>query len=337
MERIGIVRLSAIGDVIHAMPLAMGLRRAYPDAHITWIVERAAAPLLQDHPAIDGVLVHPRRGGPSVWRRFHRDLRALRLDATVDPQGNSKSGFISWWSGAPVRAGLHRRDCKELLNPLFTNRRGPRAHGPHGVDRSWAAGAALDLEPGPDDWGLRATDAECAAWRTRCEQAGADPDGPLLAVNLTDPEDARSWFTDSWRTFTREAVAAGYQVLLNGLANRADLAAKLRGEGMFDLTGKDDLRGLMAQLQSMGARDGNVLVSSDSGPVHLAVAVGLRVVCLSGSQDPKRTGPRTGAALTAWDGLSCAPCVSRICVRNPPDRACMQQIDVARVMAAVRG
>lgn len=330
-RRLGILRLSAIGDVVHAMPLAMGLRRAFPGTRITWVVQAHAAPLLEDHPAVDDVLVFPRRGGPGVWALFLSDLRARRFDATVDPQGNVKSGFVGLLSGARFRAGLPLRDCKEWLNALLTNRHGRRPVSPHGVDRAWAAGGPLGVAPGPDDWGLRATPAEVEAWRARCREAGADPDGPLLALHLTDPRDARSWFPEPWAELARLAAAAGRQVVLNGVAARRELAASMAGPGIFDLTGRDDLRGLLAQLQAMAARPGNVLVSPDSGPVHLAAAVGLRVLCLSGPQDPRRTGPRGGEWITAWEGLSCAPCVERECRLRPPDRTCMRQLGAAAV------
>ena len=138
IERLGILRLSAIGDVVHAMPLAMGLRRAFPGARISWVAQRSAAPLLVGHPAVDEVLVYPRRGGPRVWLDFLRRLRACRFDATVDPQGNLKSGVVGLLSGAAIRAGLARADCKERVNSLFTNRRGgpPRRSCPR-VARCW--------------------------------------------------------------------------------------------------------------------------------------------------------------------------------------------------------
>jgi ADP-heptose:LPS heptosyltransferase len=68
----------------------------------------------------------------------------------------------------------------------------------------------------------------------------------------------------------------------------------------------------------------------------MAVAVGLPVVCLGGPQDPRRTGPRRGEAITAWEGLSCAPCLERTCIRRPPDRACMRALDPAHVLARLR-
>lgn len=335
MDRLGIVRLSAIGDVVHAMPLAMALRRRHPGARITWIVEAKAAPLLEGHPAVDDVLLFPRREGLAGWASFVRGLRGRRLDATVDPQGNWKSGLVGLLSGARIRAGLHVRDCRERGNALLTNRRGRPARGPHGVDRAFAAGGPLGVEGGPDEWGLHATAAEKEAWRARCREAGADPDRPIVAMHLTHPDDVRSWFPEAWAETARALVAEGVQVVLNGAAERRDLVARIAGPGILDLTGRDDLRGLLGQLAAMAERPGNALLSPDSGPLHIAVAVGLPVVCLSGPQDPARTGPRTGVALTAWDGLACAPCLERRCVLRPPTRACMRALAPARVTSAV--
>ena len=333
IRRLGILRLSAIGDVVHAMPLAMGLREAYPDARITWIVQASAAPLLSGHPAVDDVLLFPRKGGRSRWWAFFRELRRRRFDATVDPQGNMKSAFVGVLSGARLRAGLHVRDCKEWGNAIFTNRRGRRAAGLHGVDRAWTCGEPLGVSAGPDCWGLSATAEERERWRTRCSEAGADPDGPLLAVNLTNPDNNRSWFADAWQATVSGAIANGYQVILNGRSEVRSVAAEVAMPGAFDLVGRDDLRGLLAQLQSMAVRPGNALVSADSGPVHVAAAVGLPVLCLSGPQDPARTGPRNGASIHAWEGLDCAPCLERKCERQPPDRACMRNLTAERVLA----
>jgi ADP-heptose:LPS heptosyltransferase len=170
-------------------------------------------------------------------------------------------------------------------------------------------------------------------WRRRCRAAGADPDGPIVALHLTDPRDVRAWFPDAWAETARGAVALGYQVVLNGAAARRPLAETIAGPGIHDLTGKDDLRGLLAQLEAMASNPASVLVSPDSGPVHMAVAVGLAVVCLSGPQDPRRTGPRSGGvSITAWEGLPCAPCLERRCLLRPPDRPCLRRITAAAVL-----
>ena len=336
IRRLGILRLSAIGDVIHAMPLAMGLRRALPEARITWVVQPSAAPLLDGHPAVDETLVYPRRGGPGELWRFLRRLWGCRFDATVDPQGNVKSGAMGLLSGAALRAGLHVRDCKEWFNALLNNRHARPARGVHGVDRAWCAGEALGVGSGPDEWGLRARPAERDRWRERFREAGADPDGPILAIHLTDPANARSWFPEPLALTAHAAARAGLQVVLNGTADRRDLSGKIRAEGIFDLTGRDDLRGLLAQFECMAEGEGNLLLSPDSGPVHLAAAVGLRTICLSGPQDPQRTGPRRGGTIvSAWEGLECAPCLERACVLEPPERTCMARISAEEVLARI--
>jgi len=344
IERLGIIRLSAIGDVIHAMPLAMALRRRYPDACITWVVQEQAAPLLEGHPAIDELLIFPRRADWAGWKEFRRRILACRFDATVDPQGNIKSGIVARLSGARIRCGLALRDCKERPNWFFNNRHGPHPRGPHGVDRSFAAGAPLDagqgLDAGPDEWGLHATDEECAAWRQRCRDHGAQPDAPLISIGLSNPADARSWFTEHWVALMPLLRARGIPVVLNGMADVAEVARQLHGPGVSDLVGGDDLRGLLAQFESMARYPASALITTDSGPAHVAVAVGLPVVCLSGSQDPARTGPRSvsrggSIALTAWEGLACAPCVERECELRPPTRDCMRNLLPSRVISAL--
>src|SRR5512140_1133778 len=105
-ERILIVLLGAIGDVIRALPLALRVRAAYPAARITWAVEPAAAPLLEDHPALDERLVFDRAGGARAFVRFLRRVRAARFDLVLDLQRHLKSGIISAATRAPVRVGF---------------------------------------------------------------------------------------------------------------------------------------------------------------------------------------------------------------------------------------
>jgi len=318
------------------MPLAMALRRRYPEAHITWVVQEQAAPLLRDHPAIDEVLLFPRHADAAGKHAFKERIRACRFDATVDPQGNIKSGYVTRMAAAKIRCGLALRECKEWPNWFVQNRHGPRPTSPHGVDRAFAAGVPLDAGSGPDDWGLTATAAEREAWEQRCRAAGADPCGALVAVSLSDPDDARSWLTEHWRALVTQLRKRGVPIVLNGMASVSPVAVELMGPGVFDLTGKDDLRGLLAQYESMAAIPGSLMIGTDSGPVHVATAMRLPVVCLSGSQDPARTGPRSGGiAVTAWEGLKCAPCIERECELRPPTRDCMRNLLPAAVLRAV--
>jgi ADP-heptose:LPS heptosyltransferase len=113
-ERILIVLLGAIGDVVRALPLANRLRAGYPNAHLAWAVEPRSAPVLAEHPALDERLVFERSGGAPSFARFLRDVRARRFDLVLDLQRHLKSGIVSWSTRAPVRIGFHRRNAKEL-------------------------------------------------------------------------------------------------------------------------------------------------------------------------------------------------------------------------------
>lgn len=134
-KNIAIIRLSSVGDVIVALPALEALRAAYPDARITWIVERRARNIINGHPAIDEIIEFPRHEWKELWkkrlgfirslpliRRFFRSLRARKFDLTIDFQGNLKSGACTWACGAKVRLGYAREQCREP-NYLFTNRR----------------------------------------------------------------------------------------------------------------------------------------------------------------------------------------------------------------------
>src|SRR5262249_52495240 len=134
--RIAIVKLSALGDVINALPVAWALRHARPDAHLTWIVEVREQAVLRGHPGLDEVvavdtrrwrrLVRRPAGARQVWdeiRALRRRLHTARFDAAIDLQGNLKSGILTASSGAPLRIGFSAAWCRERLNTLFTNRR----------------------------------------------------------------------------------------------------------------------------------------------------------------------------------------------------------------------
>jgi len=132
---VAIVKLSSLGDVAHALPVAAALRREFPRGHLTWVVERREAALLLGNPAIDEVAIADTRG----WRRLPgaragahtaraigallRQLRRRRFDVALDLQGNLKSGVLTAATGAALRIGFAARRCREPLNAPFTNRR----------------------------------------------------------------------------------------------------------------------------------------------------------------------------------------------------------------------
>jgi len=328
-RRIAIVRLSAIGDVVHGLPLAASLRRLYPDAQITWIVQPGPAPLLRGHPHIDDLMLFPRRGGLRQVFGFLRSVRKRRFDLAVDLQGNLKSGLLLRSTGAVRRVGLAKGEYRERLGAFGATEHSDAAQGPHSVDRTLAICRKLGDAHATAEYGLAPTEDELRAARGDLDEI-ADP---IVAISIGSQADVREWTDDGYLSLAgllrEQGVAA---VFLSGsdhaercerLAHAADLPSR---------AGKADLRGLLAHLAILRER-GGVLVACDSAPVHLAVAVGLKVLTLSGPQDPHRTGPYgfPEDALTAWENLPCAPCLKRTCALTDDPGACMKRIEPAEV------
>ncbi len=346
-SRILLIRLSALGDAVHTLPLLDALRRARPQARIAWLVEEGAASLLQDHPQLDRVILFPRRSLVELLRRgrlvaaarrfagLARSLRAERFDLAIDVQGNLRSSGLARLSGAPRRIGFSPPYTKEKSHWLTTDRVRPRVHrqlkvhrnlellGPLGVDaagararvhvsdaaRSRAAtcfgalgpGAVVALHPGVSGFGA------FKAWAP--ERYGA------LSRRLHGEHGARSLVT--W--------GPGERGLAEAVVREAGAAARLAPETASIL----DLAALLERC--------DVVVGADTGPVHLAAALGVPVVGLYGPKDPAiyaPWSPRTGGPATSvWKSVHCSPCTLRRC----DDVICMPAIQVDDVVDAVRG
>src|SRR5688572_29339779 len=153
--RLLIARLSAVGDCVQTMPLACALRQRFPNAHITWVVEKAAAPLVATCEAVDRVIVLPKRFVYSLTmlRWLRTELRRERIDLSFDPQGLTKSGIVAWLSGAARRIGLARPAAREINPWLQTELVAARAV--HRVDRYLELLRPLGAERPAVRFGLR--------------------------------------------------------------------------------------------------------------------------------------------------------------------------------------
>jgi heptosyltransferase-1 len=296
---IAIVKLSALGDVVHALPVAVTLRARRPGARITWIVEAREAAVLRGHDAIDSVLSVDTRGwrrarGPAALaaaaaelRLVRRRLRAGAFDVALDLQGLMKSGLVAAATRAPVRVGFARRRCREPLSALFTNRHViPPAAATHVVDQYLAL-----LEP-------LGIDAPCREFRVPADAAaesrvdaflvasGMKPADRLILVSPGAGRADKRWPWERYRELARrlrEDVAAGV-VVVWGPGER-DLAEAIVQSGAVLAPPTD-----VAELAAL-ARRASVMVASDTGPLHLAAAVGTPCVGLYGPTRAERNGP----------------------------------------------
>jgi ADP-heptose:LPS heptosyltransferase len=325
--RVLIVLLGAIGDVVRALPLAMRLRRGLPEARLSWAVEPTAAPLLEGHPAIDELLIFRRDLGARAFVRFLRTVRAGAFDVVLDLQRHLKSGVVSRASGARRRIGFHRLNTKEgnwLFNSEFIP---PQRHWSSKLRQYLAFADRLELPDGPIEFGLALGPEEDA----RVDGLLAPVRGPFVVAFVGSSWPSRWWFADrTAAVLSALGERAGLNAVLIGApgaeaAFAGEVAAAV--PGATNLAGRTTLRDLVGILGRA-----RVSFGPDSGPMHIAAAVGTPVVSLWGATSAERSAPHGAADLAVVGHVACQPCYLRRC---PVERVCMRQIGVEAVVGAI--
>jgi lipopolysaccharide heptosyltransferase I len=340
-RRILLVKPSALGDVVHALPVAATLHRRYPNVPLDWLVEEEAADIVRGHPALSGVVVSGRRRWlrqlrqpgkiPATlgeMRRFARALRHRDYDAVLDLQGLFKSALYVLASGAAVRVGF--AEGREGAPWVLTHRVVAPPQPVHAVDRYLHLAAAVDAtDPAREFTISLSPEDELAAG---AHLAACLPSGrPRVALHPSARWRTKLWEIPRWRELGAALLAERVGVILTG--SRDDTAmAEAICSGMspspLSLVGRLSLKELAAVL-----RDVDLVITVDSGPMHIAAAMGTPVVALFGPTDPRRTGP-LGAGRILRKDLPCSPCLERRC-RIPDTYRCMRDLTVAEVLDGV--
>lgn len=281
-----VVRLGAIGDVTNALVFAEAVRSHAPDTRIGWVVHPLASPLVEGHPAVDRVHLLPRERPGSSWRRLRRELLAERYDLAADLQRLAKSALLARLSGAPRVLGYDRRRAKELSWLLTRERIPPGDPRAHMVEQYLEFARHLGV-PDPVPRHRLPEDPEAEAWaEERVEAWGGAP--LVLAIGASKPPNR--WPARRWGELARTLAAEDeVPLVLSGGPDDVEAGRAVRavaGETVHDLVGRTDLRRLVALLGRA-----RLVVSADSGPMHLAAARSRPVVALFGPADPRRTGP----------------------------------------------
>jgi heptosyltransferase I len=359
--KILLIKLSAVGDVIHTIPVLNKLRRRYAAAQLDWLVTPAIGELLRKHPAISNVVEFARDDWSAPWRplRLAAKLRSTHYDLVVDMHGQFRTAIFTLATGAPVRIGFDRPrasvwDASPRKFPEETRKhawQGAREgswlaythHIPvptldlHAVDRYLNVGPLLGFDSAPADFSFPIS-AE-ADNRIDALLDYYDAGGKKLAVLAP----GTIWETKQWRRAGFAEVAhyllqKGFAVVLAGAARERAVCAEVAKlePGVINLAGETTLTELAALV-----RRAAICVTNDSGPMHLAVALGRPVVSVFGPTDPIWIGPyrRTDAVLQA--NLSCSPCYLRQLSRCPNDHRCMTEVSatavIERIEAVTRG
>ena len=328
--RILAVRLGAIGDIVNALVFATALKESRQRTFLGWVVHPLALPLVEGHPAVDRVHVWKRGGGLRELARLVREVRRGDYELAVDLQRIQKSALLARLSGAPRVLGYDRARAKEW-SWLWTKERiapgeksAPMALQYLEFARHLGIDAHEPVHRFPSD---PAADAWAEAL---CTELGGEP----ILVNLGATKPANRWQAERWGELARELRREhDLPVCFTGgptdraTAERALLAAS--DASVRDLVGATSLR----QLVALVAR-ARLFVGCDTGPMHIAAALGTPVVALFGPADPRRTGPYGPGHRVVRVPPPCSPCNRQTC--NQPRHACMEDITVEHVLHACR-
>jgi ADP-heptose:LPS heptosyltransferase len=318
-----IVLTGSLGDVARGLPLAAALKGHRPRGHLSWVVERRWAPLVALSRHVDRLVVFDRGAGVAGVVRLVRDLRARHYDVAFDLQRILKSGVIARLSRAPRRVGFHPRDAKEG-NRFFNTEHIPALGDATLKLRHYLAFAAHvgATVREPLDFGLRRQEIE--ARRPVPVRVH-----PYLAVVVGTSWPSKDWPVERWRRFCELVVEhTPLDVVLVGAAWPGGGGHALPGSRIVDLRGRTSLEELAGVLA--GAR---VAVGPDTGPGHVAAAVGTPYVGVFGPTDPARVAPWGSEPLAVRSPVDCAGCRRRRCRRG--EGSCMAAVTAEQVWARV--
>ena len=330
VRRLLLIKPSSLGDIVHAMPTLAALREQFPQARVTWLVKRQWAPLVEVIAGVDQVCSVSE--GLRGWLGRVPALRAAGFDLVVDLQGLFRSGAMARLTGCDHRIGF--ANAREGSPMFYTQRVAVPSVPMHAVDRYLLVAEALGAtRPTQPRFEFVERSKDRGAVETMLARAGIVAQQPWVAMNVSARWETKRWPAQHFAVVAdrlSEAHALPV-VLIGGPAERPESLAvtALMRTKAIDLTGQTPV-GLLPGL----LRRASVLVTNDSGPMHIAAAVGTPVVALFGPTDPVRTGPYGMGHVVLSHAVECRPCFRRDCTRAV-SLECLTAVRPEQVVRAV--
>jgi len=340
-----LIRLRLIGDVVFTTPLVRALRRQYPGAHLTYVVEPLAAAVVRGNPHLDDVIELPRRRGVARLRDdivAGRMFRRRRFDVAIDLHGGPRSAWLTWASGASMRIGYRTPG----RNWMYTHSvpRPPGGGIRHSVLNQWDLLAPLGIpagDPSRDPVEMSDNSAAVARVERWLEDTGITPRQPLVVLHVSAGNPFRRWPAAHFAALVADLARrdpARRIVLTSGPSEASAARAIVEQVRSADAAAGAAVRHVefdLAELRALTARAA-VYIGGDSGPLHIAATtttpiVGLFGPTLAGRSMPWRNTRWRAEAVDAGP-LPCRPCTQRTC--TPGDFRCLTRIDPARVVWA---
>lgn len=285
LRSICLLRLSALGDATHVVPLVRTLRRAWPDVALTWVIGKGEFKLMEGLEGVD-FQVYDKNAGLKGMFELRKRFDGRRFDALLQMQVAARANLLSAFVPAARRIGYDRSRSKDL-HGFFINERIPDRPGIHVLDAIGSFCEPLGLKQTEVVWDLPVPD-EARAW---ARAQWPDDGRPALLISPCSSHALRNWRAERYAAVADHAAAQGWRILICGGRSALErettdaILAAMRAPAL-DLVGKDTLKQLPALLER-----GDLAMTPDSGPMHIANAMGTKVLGLHAASNPERSGP----------------------------------------------
>jgi heptosyltransferase I len=354
-SKILLIKLSAVGDVAHTLPTLNKLRRRYPRAQLDWLVTPAIGELLRHHPAIDNVIDFMRDANAPTWTalagyaRLAAKLRKARYDLVIDLHGQSRTALLTFATGTPVRVGFDKERPEVWANSrkVTDSFRKHAWHGAregawlaythhiplptldvHVIDHYLSVGKLLGFDMGPADFSFCIPQAAHDRIDALLRQHDIG-NKQFVVIAPRGNWETKRWPDEKSADVARNFLQRGYAVVVVGAPRERHVGANIArlAPGIVDLTGETSISELAALISRAA-----ICIAHDSGPLHLAVALGRPVVALFGPSDTTWAGPYHRENAVARSGIACSPCYLRRLSRCPHSHACMSDLPTQAVI-----
>ena len=337
-SRILLIKPSAVGDVIHTLPVLVKLRKRYPAAQIDWFITPENADLVRGHPALSGVVLFPRRQyarfafSPTATLGVARLLRQLwraRYDLVVDVHGQARSAVFTLATGAKCRVGYSR--AREGAWLAYSHRVPVPTMDRHAVDRYLWLTDLLDLDRDPPDFTVHLPPQIERQASELLDDTGLAGQ-PFAVISPGTTWETKYWAPERFGEVARHLEARGLRTLVVGASRDADRCRTVAemSPGAIDLAGRTSLAVLAAV-----TRRAALCVTNDSGTMHLAAACGRPLVSVFGPTSPLRTGPYQRPEAVVRLDLECSPCYLRKLRQCRHEHRCLRDLESAMVIQRI--
>jgi heptosyltransferase I len=363
-SRILLIKPSALGDVVHTLPVLVKLRARYPRAQIDWLITPENAEVVRYHPALSNVVLFARRDFSKRGRRWRallsffdllKQIRSAKYELIIDMHGQVRSAFFALISGARVRIGFDRpvkrgltvsteHDLKNIPNRgwrgaregswiAYTHRIPIPTLDVHAIDRYLWVAPLLGLDDNPPDLTIHLSPQATDRVNRLLEEQGVPVSKPLVVLVPGTIWETKHWTIEGFAGVARQFLQDGFAVALAGTVRDQQRCREIAAAapGTCDLSGKTTPADLAALI-----RRAEVAVTNDSGSMHVAASLGKPMVSVFGPTNPVHIGPYERPESVVRVDLPCSPCNYRRLSQCPFDHACMKQVTSAMVVERVR-